>query len=311
MDLLLLRSFLAIAEAGAITDAAERLAVTQSALSRRLQQLEEDLGVALFARSRKGASLTELGRLVQSEARIIVARYERLKELVSSHQRLEAGKVRLGGGATVVSFIFPEAIAAFQNDYPRVRFQLREAGSAQIARDVVAGQLELGVVTLPVADRELDVAPLLTDRIVLVARPDHALAQQQALIRASQLDEQSFVAFEAGSALRAIIDGKLRDAGVEANLVMELRSIPAILRMVATTGNLAFVSQLGLTGQREVRALEVKGLRIERQLAVVTRRGIPLSPAAGAFAQRLEKLARSPHFSVEPATAGAQKGDRR
>ena len=287
MDLTLTRSFLAVAETGAITEAAERIGITQPALSRRIQQLEDQLGVRLLERGRKGAVLTEIGRLVQVEAQGVVARYERMREIVSSHQRLEGGTVRIGGGATAVSFILPEAIAAFQAAHPRVRFQLREAGSSEIADDVVAGRLELGVVTLPVRDRELEVTALATDRIVLVARRDHPLAHAQR-VRIQQLADQAFVAFEAGSALRQIIDGKLREAGVEVKVVMELRSIAAILRMVSTTGNLAFVSLLGVEQQSDVVGLPVQGLRIERRLAVIARRGVGLSPAARAFAQRLQ-----------------------
>ncbi len=287
MDLTLVRSFLAVAETGAITEAAERIGITQPALSRRIQQLEEQLGVRLLERGRKGALLTDIGRLVQTEAQGIVARYEQMREMVASHQRLEGGTVRIGGGATAVSFILPEAIAAFQAAHPRVRFQLREAGSSEIADDVVAGRLELGVVTLPGRDRELVVSPLATDRIVLVARHDHPLARRPR-IRIQQLADQGFVAFEAGSALRQIIDSKLREAGVEVNVVMELRSIPAILRMVSTTGNLAFVSQLGMEQAADVVALSVQGLRIERRLAVIARRGVGLSPAARVFAQRLQ-----------------------
>jgi DNA-binding transcriptional LysR family regulator len=258
-------------------------------LSRRLQQLEGHLGVALLMRGRRGAQLTEIGRLVQAEAQGIVARYDQMRDMVASHQRLEGGTVRIGGGATAVSFILPEAIAGFQAAHPQVRFQMREAGSSEIAADVASGQLELGVVTLPVRDRELEVLPLASDRIVLVARHDHPLAGARR-VRIQDLADQAFVAFEAGSALRQIIDAKLRDAGVEVNVVMELRSIPAILRMVATTGNLAFVSQLGMAQQSEVIAVPVQGLRIERRLAVISRRGAVLSPAAAAFAQRLQNL---------------------
>jgi len=284
-----MRSFLSVAETGAITEAAERIGITQPALSRRLQQLEEHLGVQLLIRGRKGVVLTEIGRLVQSEAQGIVARYEHMREMVTSHQRLEGGTVRIGGGATAVSYMLPEAIAAFQAAHPQVRFQMREAGSSQIADDVLAGHLELGLVTLPVRDRELDVTPLTTDRIVLVARHDHALAKRRR-VRIQDLADQAFVAFEAGSALRQIIDSKLRDAGVEVNVVMELRSIPAILRMVSTTGNLAFVSQLGMQQQNDVIAVPVQGLRIERRLAIIARRAVRLSPAADAFTQRLQSL---------------------
>ena len=103
------------------------------------------------------------------------------------------------------------------------------------------------------------------------------------------MEGQNFVGFEAGSAIRQILDASLREAGVEINVVMELRSIPAIIRMVATTGSLAFVSKLGLQGQEIVRAVDVEGLRIMRRLGLAKRKDESLSPAARQFAARLQR----------------------
>ncbi|MCG7932537.1 MAG: LysR family transcriptional regulator [Candidatus Thiodiazotropha lotti] len=288
MDLLLMRSLVAIADTGSITEAADRIGLTQPALSRRLQQLEDYFGAELFSRGRKGVQLTEIGRLVESEARILIARYDHLRDQVRAHQGLEGGTVRIGGGATAVSFLLPKAIASFQGSHPAVKFQLKEAGSNEVAEDVINGRLELGLVTMPVKNRDLKVWPLLTDRIVLVGPKQHPLAKKRR-ISASALDGISFVGFEADTAVRQIIDATLRDAGVEMNVVMELRSIPAILRMVATTGNLAFVSQLGVDSLEDVAEIEVKDFKVERELAVIARRGSTLSPAAQAFADLLRE----------------------
>ncbi|KAA3625682.1 MAG: hypothetical protein DWQ08_09060, partial [Proteobacteria bacterium] len=171
-------------------------------------------------------------------------------------------------------------------EFPGIRFHLKEAGSAEVARDVVDGALELGVVTLPVISRDLDIHELRSDPIVLVAPEEHRI-RGQSRVMVSELAKYAFVGFEGGSAIRQLIDGALREAGLETDVVMELRSIPAILRMVATTGNLAFVSRLGLSGQRDVREIPVEGLRIERRLGVIARRGASLSPAATAFSARL------------------------
>ena len=281
-----MRSFLAVADAGAITAASERINVTQPALSRRIRQLEDYFGAALLSRGRKGVALTEIGRLVAAEGRVLVGRYEQLAGQVASLQGLAGGTVRMGGGATAVSFILPPAIAAFQREHPGIRFQLKEAGSADVVRDVVDGALELGVVTLPVTNRELAIHALRSDPIVLVAPPDHPLARRRR-VAVGDLAGHAFVGFEAGSAIRALIDTALRDAGVTMEIVMELRSIPAILRMVATTGSLAFVSRLGLTGQDAVREITVEGLKVERRLGVITRKDRLLSPAAQAFSMRL------------------------
>jgi DNA-binding transcriptional LysR family regulator len=288
MDLQLLRSLLAIADTGSITEAADRIGLTQPALSRRLQQLESYLGADLLSRGRKGTELTEIGRLVVAEARGLVNRFDHLREQVRAHQGLEGGSVRIGGGATAVSFVLPKAIARFRQEHPGIRFQLKEAGSIEVAGDVISGRLELGLVTLPVQARELQIWPLLTDKIVLVAPRDHPLASQGE-IDAQALDGLAFVGFEADTAVRQIIDAALRDSGVEMNVVMELRSIPAILRMVATTGNLAFVSRMGVDTLEDVCEIKVRGLDIARELAVIAKRGSSLSRAAQSFSALLRE----------------------
>lgn len=283
MDVTLMRSFLAVVDTGAITEAAARLSITQPALSRRIQALEEHFGVALLNRGRKGVTVTDVGELVAREARVLVSRFDNLRNEITSHVGLEAGTVRLGGGATAVSFVLPKAIADFQVRHPGVRFQLKEAGSREVEQNVVDGALELGMVTLPVSRPELDVRPLTDDRIVLIAPQDHPLAGS-GQVPLSALHGAALVGFERGSAIRQLVDTGLRQAGISMNVVMELRSIPAIIRMVRSTGNLAFVSAMGVNAEPDIALLKVEKLDIRRTLAVISRRGAALSPAASAFA---------------------------
>jgi DNA-binding transcriptional LysR family regulator len=280
VDLVLMESLLAVADAGTITEAADRIGISQSALSRRLQLLERDLGAELFARGRQGVELTEIGRECVALGRGIVARYGQLRRNVVEQLGLVRGIVRIGGGATATSFLIPAAIARFQAEHPGIRFYVKEAGSLEIAAGVGSGELEVGVVTLPVPARELDVDELCADEIVLVARPDHPLAAGCAV---TDLDGRPVVAFEPMSAIRQIIDAALRDAGVQVEVVMELRSIPSILKMVTTTGALAFVSRVSLSSEPALVEVPVDGLAISRTLALVTRRGVPLAAPADAF----------------------------
>jgi DNA-binding transcriptional LysR family regulator len=288
MDLLLLQSLLAVADHKTVTRAARALAVTQPALSRRLQLLEEEMGAALLERSKQGAALTEAGRLVAAEARVLVDRYVRLQHAVRAHERLEAGLVRVGGGATAVSFVLPPAIAELSTKRPGIRFEVREAGSRDVEADVIAERLELGVVTLPTASPELAVRPLRRDRIVLIASRTHPLAKKKRLAP-EDLRGQGLVGFDRESAIRKLIDDELARAGIEVNVQMELRSIAAIVEMVSHTELLGFVSQLGVEGKKDVGvvALDVRGVSIHRRLAVIHKQGRPLSPAAQAFAALL------------------------
>lgn len=289
MDLVLVESLLAVAEHGSVTRASRALALTQPALTRRLQQLEEAMGAPLLQRSKRGAVLTEAGRVVVAEGRQLIERWQRMRESVRAHQSLETGLVRLGGGATAVSFLVPSTIAEFGRLYPGVRFEVREEGSRAVEDDVSSERLELGIVTLPTRSRDFDVRPLRRDRIVLVAGAAHPLSRKRR-VDVRVLQGQGLVGFESDSAIRRLIDEALRTAGVTMNVQMELRSIAAIIEMVAHTSLLAFVSHLGVQGrERElgVRIVEVRGLSIDRRLAVISKTGRALSPAARAFAALL------------------------
>lgn len=291
MDLTLFRSLLAVAEHGAVTEAATALGLSQSALSRRMDQLGEELGAPLLERVGRGVALTAIGQIAVEEGKLLVQRYDRLKSRIHEHLRLDAGVVRIGGGATAVGFLLPGAIAAFRKQHPGVVFQVKEAGSREIEAAVGSEELELGIVTLPTHTREVEERPLTRDRIVLVAAKDHPLARRER-IDAQALNGQNLVGFEAGSAVRWLIDAALREAQVEVNVVMELRSVAAILQMVETTGSLAFVSELSVISEpsrrgRAVVPVAVRGLEIQRDLALISKRGRSLSPAARAFSQSL------------------------
>lgn len=283
MDLIHLRSLVAVSDHGTIGGAAEFLGISQPGLSRRIQLLESEFGAELVERSGRGVVLTEMGRLVKTEGRGLIERYERLKEDVRRHVHLKTGTVRIGGGATAVSYVLPKAIGRHRRTHPDVRFDVREAGSRDVEQAVRDESLELGLVTLPTHAPDLVVRPLLTDRIVLVAGRGHPLAKNRR-VTAAQLQGLSLVGFEATTAIRELIDSALREAGVTMNVVMELRSIAAILRMMETTGSLAFVSEMGAPRSRVV---SVRGLKIERQLALISKKDRPLSPAASSFAKDL------------------------
>lgn len=286
-----MRSLLAVAEHGAITDAAAALGISQSALSRRMDQLEEALGAPLLERVGRGVALTAIGQLALEEGKQLVQRYDRLKSRVHEHLQLDAGVIRIGGGATAVGFLLPRAIAAFRAYHPGVVFQVKEAGSRDIEGAVSRDELELGIVTRPTRSRDVAEKPLARDRIVLVASKDHPLSRKPR-IDAAALNGQNLVGFEAGSAVRWLIDAALRQVQVEVNVVMELRSVAAILQMVETTGSLAFVSELAVPSGPGRRApavvpVAVRGIDIQRELALISKQGRSLSPAAREFSRTL------------------------
>jgi DNA-binding transcriptional LysR family regulator len=291
VELTPLRYLLAIGEAGHMTRAAESLGVSQPALSAAMKKLEDELGVTLLDRTGRGVALTEQGRAFCEHARAAVRAVDDGRRAVRELAGLERGTIRIGGGATAMGCLVPAAARAVRLEHPGLRFTAREAGSEQVAAAVVAGELDLGIVTLPVRTvgrDELMVVHRVDDELRLILPPGHRLAGREAFAW-SDLAGEPVVAFEAGSAVRTLIDAAAGEHGVTLSVVMELRSIQGIERMVEAGIGVGFVSRLALgDGDGPLGAgLPCADGVIRRELAVVRRRDRTPSPAAAAFERAL------------------------
>lgn len=286
MDLRTMRQVTAIAQHRHMTRAAEDLGVTQPALSAALRKLENELGTELFHRTGHGVEPTEAGRVFLDHARITLRAAEQTFEAVRSLVGLETGSIRVGAGATATGYLLPAAIQAVRKQHPGLRFSIREAGSAQVAQGVLSGELDLGVVTLPIQHPrggDLVVVKQIPDELRLVVPKGHTLFGKRTF-KWSDLAGQPVIAFEAGSAVRTLLDQAASEHGVTLEVVMELRSIESILQMVRANIGVAFVSRYGLAEEEGLRARD-GGL--ERSLGVVRRRDRLPSRASAVFEDTL------------------------
>ena len=171
MELTSLRQFVAIAKSGHMTRAAKSLGVTQPALSAMVKKLEAELGAELLHRTGRGIELTEAGRVFLEHAADSIRRAEAGAQAVREMVGLERGSIRVGGGATATTYLLPPVVRAVRARHPGLRFYVREAGSSAVAMAVINGELDLGIVTLPIpenAGAELSVAPLVEDELRLI-----------------------------------------------------------------------------------------------------------------------------------------------
>lgn len=276
----------AIAEFGHMTRAAESLGVSQPALSAAVRKLEAELGTELFHRTGHGVEPTEAGKVFVEHAQITMRASDKTREAVRSLVGLETGSIRVGAGATATGYLLPGAIHAVRDEYPGLKFSIREAGSSAVAEGVVSGELDLGIVTLPVVHPrgdELMVIREIRDELLLIVPKGHALDGRKSF-RWTDLEGESVIAFEAGSAVRGVIDSAAAAHGVGLAVVMELRSIEAIVQMVRAGIGVGFVSRYGL---EEGAGIRCKDGALTRTLGVVRRRDRFLSHAAGAFERAL------------------------
>lgn len=214
--------FEAVARHEHVTRAAHELGVPQSTLSRAMVRLEQDLGVALFARRGRTVSLTPAGRTFLGSAERALAEVEKAADSVRADADPTAGKVAFGFLHTMGSETVPALIRAFRADHPRVRFQLvQNYGEAMIER-LRAGDLDL-CLTSPVPDApDLVTRRLDEQRLRLVVPDDHRLAGRRR-IRLAEAADETFVTLEPGYGLRRITDDLCAEAGFTPRVAFEGR----------------------------------------------------------------------------------------
>lgn len=286
MELTTLRYFAAIVGAGHMTRAAESLGVTQPALSAMLRKLEAEVGAPLLHRTGKGVEPTEAGRAFLRHAQEALREADGAVAAVRQVVGLERGSIRFGGGATAVTYLVPPVVSRFRREHAGVRFYVREAASGAVAQSVVSGELDIGIVTLPLKGagvKDLLVTPWATDELRLIVPPGSRLALRRSF-RWKEVEGEPVVAFEAGSAVREVIDRAAADQGVTLSVVMELRSIECIRQMVSAGIGVALVSSFALGAEK---GLSCRDGRVVRRLAIVRRRDRVPSPAVREFERAL------------------------
>jgi DNA-binding transcriptional LysR family regulator len=253
-----------------------------------LKKLEAEVGAPLLHRTGRGVELTEAGRVFLAHAEESIRRAEAAVESVRQLAGLERGSIRVGGGATATTYLLPPVVSAVRRRRPGLRFYVREAGSSATVAAVLAGELDLGIVTLPVreasgAKPDLFATPLVDDELRLIVPARHRLSGKKSF-RWADIASDPVVAFEAGTAVRTLIDQASAAAGVTLTVVMELRSIESIKQMVRAGIGVGFVSRFALAAGE---GLTCRDARLARKLALVRRSDRVPTPAAAEFEREL------------------------
>jgi DNA-binding transcriptional LysR family regulator len=273
-----LRTFRALAESLHFRKTADKLHISQSAVSQQISALEAELGVALVERIGRRTFLTPAGKILVEEAGKVLAAVERAGEAVRAYGAGDVDRVRLGASTTPGVYIVPAALGAFRAALPLVELTFRIANSADIEQALVNNELDLGVVGEDIAHEELFEVSIGEDEIVAVAAPGVVGKR----IKPADLEKLPLLAREAGSATRRYVDAGLHKAGVKAKAAFELPSPEAQVRAAAAGLGLTFVSRhvaaSDLAAKRLV-TVRIEGLRLVRPITAAYHRDKRVSPA--------------------------------
>jgi LysR family hydrogen peroxide-inducible transcriptional activator len=181
MELHQLRYFVAVAQTGNFTRAAERCHVSQPSLSQQILNLESVLGQPLLNRLGRRAVLTDAGRLLLGRATAILATVDDTERRLRAGGESQGGRLAVGAIPTIAPYLLPRALEGFVRSYPSVELIIREDVTQYLVQAVVEGELVLAVVALPIADERLETETLLSEPLLAAMAPGHPLARRRRL----------------------------------------------------------------------------------------------------------------------------------
>jgi DNA-binding transcriptional LysR family regulator len=279
-----LLAFFEVARAGSVSAGAERLRVSQPAVTREIRELEERLGLILFDRLPRGIALTEAGTLLFGYAERIFALSDTAQAELKELAGLSAGQLSIGASATVGAYLVPDMIARFNVSHPKVGIDLAVTNTEHVEQSLRDHTVSLGFVEGPYDDSILHTHPIGADEIVAVAAAAHPRAGQR--LRARDLAERVVILREPGSGTRAVVEEAYARIGLHIEPLMSISDTVAIKRMLLAQHAIAYVSSLSIRDEvrrGELSILDVRDLRIERPLNMVWLKGRTLSPSTQAF----------------------------
>jgi len=269
-------AFRAVAELGSFSAAADRLRLSQPAVSLQVRQLERWFGVRLIERLGRRVQPTAAGRSLLVHAAAIDGAVEAARQALLPHAEEATGRVRLGVGATACIYLLPPMLGSLKRRFPALEIIVRTGNTREIAQAVEENSLDVALVTLPLASRILEVTPVLEEEIVLAAPAGRA--DLPAKVTPQIAAALPLLLFEPGGNTRRVVDDWLALAQVTVEPVMALGSVEAIKRLVAEGLGCALLPSMALAVGEAGSSLAVRPLAppLRRALAVVLRRDKPL-----------------------------------
>jgi DNA-binding transcriptional LysR family regulator len=231
MDLRQLEIIRAIADTGSFTAAGNKLHVSQSAISRQILLLEDELGEPVFHRIGRRIRITPAGEsLLQLSHRVFQDLHDTVSAISDKQESLR-GTMRLVGGMTVSLYVFPALLSEVRRIHPHLELKITVGSAERSIAMLRSGAGDLGLLSLPVEATDLVSVPVLEEELLLVTYPKHPLAKRKQIAPAD-LDKQHFILFETGSITRRVVENFFAREHLNAQIVMETENVEIIKAMV-------------------------------------------------------------------------------
>jgi len=289
-DLQELQAFVAVADRSSFSQAAEDLFLSQPALSRRIDKLEETLGVKLFERTTRRVQLTNVGRVFLANVRTALDELEGAILGVSDLAAHRTGIVTLACVPTAVRYFLPDVLRSFSERFPKIRVRIHDESAQDVLNLVLAGEADFGINFAGSEDPEIDFLPIYREDYVLAMRPGHPLAKRKKLSWKETVNERH-ISVSRSSGNRSMIDNAL--AGIEKHpaVCCEVNHVSGILALVEAGMGVAAVPRLSLPQHTGAPVIGVPLINppVYRTLGLIRKRGRVTPPAAQTLFSMLQQ----------------------
>jgi DNA-binding transcriptional LysR family regulator len=284
-----LELFCSVAECRSFSRAAAEFALTQSAVSQSIQQLEETLGVLLLDRSRRPLGLTQAGEFYFSRVQQLLRTYHRIEQEVRSLGEKIAGQLNVGAIYSIGSTYMPAAKQEFRLRHPEVHLRFEYASSEEVAAMVADGTVDIGLVSYARSTGRIRAIQWQQEPMRVICAADHPFAKHTE-IELSQLDGCEMIGFDSSLKVRRVVDAFLACNGVGVDVTTEFDNIDSMIRAVEANGGISILPEA--TVRKEIadgslRIVACKQLKLARQLGIIVKRAGKVTPAAEEFASML------------------------
>ncbi|WP_146600968.1 LysR family transcriptional regulator [Novipirellula aureliae] len=256
MDMDQLAHFQCVADLKNFTHAADRLSISQPALSRSIQRLEEEVGQPLFERKPRSVDLTDAGRLFQSRAEQILLILEDCKAEICDDG--QSGRIRIAAIPTIAPFFLPNLLRTFSDAFPKANLMVQEHTTDNLMRRCKQGELDVAIVALPVPSRYVEVEELFEEELSLVLPRNHPLAKKKQ-IRIGDVEDYPFVLLDEAHCLSDSITSYCRQRSIQPVAVERTSQLVMVQELVSLGHGVSFIpemaKQLDRTRRRVYRSL--------------------------------------------------------
>jgi DNA-binding transcriptional LysR family regulator len=311
MKLRQLRNFAAVVEAGTVRQAARNLNLSQSSVTKSIQQLEDELGAEMLHRGAHGVTPTEAGKALLAHAKVIEAELRHARNDVETVQGAQVGEIRVSASPTVAMGLLPRAVIAFQRSRPRVRFRIWEGVYPDILPAIRTGELDFAICLVPARPRDetLSFVSLVKDHLVPAVRADHPLLGARKLRLADLLDLDWIIYRRSHTGLDVFEQTFTSNHLALPKGTIECTSFACALALVENGDYVTLVPSQIFSGGRTPRSIAPLLLDSPMQpwqVAVISRAKYELSAVCRAFLAEIQRVA----VGVTLPTGSAQRARR-